>query len=372
MPLDKILLAPEFYFEQFYLNKVKLYKLDETHLFNLIRFFGSRQYNLFHLYMRRGSGASLYFMKQMERAHEGFIYIDLRKLNNIIEINHNNSNELSEQIKKFIFYSLFNIEPIFFVSKESFKIIEKYCSFILGKINVACISINGIKELSQNLLNAYIELYKTFIRQSLEIETNERFKMLIIILDHYNFEINYDFINDILSNNDDYLKFLIKHSLTSEDEKNEFFQKIKDSSFEHGCKYGCIKGIEMIKNKTIIAYYEQMYPFALGNFNDEDLPVLSLYKEELLANFDLINPIYIYKFLNYMKDKDQKNKSTETFSKFLKIISTEIELDFRNFFCNHLEDEYFYLSEYYSINLEKHEEIDKKNLEWVIQNLPLD
>ena len=370
--LEKILLAPEFFFDQLYSKEVKLYRLDDIHLFNLIGFFGSREYNLFHLYMRRGSGTSLYFMKQMERAHEGFIYIDLRKLNNILEVNHNNVNELSDQIKKFIFYSLFNIEPIFLVNKDSFKIIEKYCYFILGKIHDVCISINGIKELSKNLLNAYIELYKTFIRQSLEIETNERYKMLIIILDHYNYEINYDYINDILKNSDDYLKFIVKHSLISEFEKNEFLQNIKDKSFIQGCEYGCVKGIEIIKNKTIIAYYEQMYPFAINNFEDEDLPALTLYKDELLANFDLINPIYIYKFLNYMKDKDQKNKSTEIFSKFLKIISTEIELNIRNYFCNSLEDEYFFLSKYYSINFEKNEEIDKKNLERVLKNLPLD
>lgn len=372
VPLDKILLAPEFYFDQIYLNKVKLYRLDDSHFFNLFMFFNSLQYNLFHLYMRKWSGSSLYFMKQMERKHEGYIYIDLRKLTNIIEENYKNPNELNEQIKKFIFYSLFNIEPIFSVSEKSFKIIEKYYYYILSETIMKLLN-NGIKVIAKSILDAYIKLYKTFILKRLESEEKEKYKMLIIILDHYNYEIDYDYINDILKNNDEYLKFIIKHSLTKENEIYEFFQNIKDSSFNQNCEYkGCVKGIEIIKNKTVIAYYEHLYPFDSRNFNDNDLPALKLYKEELLEKFGLINPIYLYKFLDYIKDKDQENKKESTFLKFLKIISTEIELEIRNFYNNSLEDEYFFLSKYYSINLEKKELIDKKKLNHLVKNIPLD
>ena len=370
--LDKILLAPEFYFDELYFSKVKLYRLNDSHLFNLIKFFCSLDYNLFHLYMRKCSGTTLYFMKQMERKHEGYIYIDLRKLTNLIGINRKNPNKLNEQIKKFIFYSLFNIEPIFRVSEETFKTIEKYSYYILGKIIMYIPNI-GIKELAKIILDAYIELYKTFIKKRLELESKERFKMLIIILDHYNYEINNDYINDILKNNEDYLKFIIKHSLTKENEKSEFLLSIKDSSFIQNCDYqGCVKGIEIIKNKTIIAYYEHLYPFDERNFDDNDLPILKLYKDELLENFGLDNPIYLYKFLNYMKDKNIENKNEETFLKFLKIISTEIELDIRNFYDNSLEEEYSNLSRYYSINFDKKELIDKNKLDRVIKNIPLD
>ena len=370
VPLDIILLAPEFYFDQLYLNKVKLYRLDESQFFNLFTFFYCLEYNLFHLYMRKWSGSSLYFMKQMERRHEGYIYIDLRKLTNIIEENYKNPNELNEQIKKFIFYSLFNIEPIFSVSEKSFKTIEKYCYTILSEINMK-LSNNGIKIIAKSILDAYIKLYKTFILKRLESEEIEKYKMLIIILDHYNYEIDYDYINDILKNNAEYLKFIIKHSLTKENEINEFFQNIKDSSFKQNCEYqGC--GIEIIKNKTVIAYYEHLYPFDSRNFDDNDLPALKLYKEELVEKFGLINPIYLYKFLDYIKDKDQENKEESTFLKFLKIISTEIELEIRNFYNNSLEDEYFFLSKYYSINFEKKELIDKKKLDHLVKNIPLD
>ena len=234
------------------------------------------------------------------------------------------------------------------------------------------LSNNGIKLIAKSILDAYIKLYKQFILQRLKSEKKEKFKMLIIILDHYNYEIDYDYINDILKNNDN-LKFIIKHSLTKENEINEFFQNIKDSSFNQNSEIkGCVKGIEIIKNKTVIAYYEHLYPFDSRNFNDNDLPALKLYKDELLDKFGLINPIYLYKFLDYMKDKDQENKKETTFLKFLKIISTEIELEIRNFYNNSLEDEYFFLSKYYSINFEKKELIDKKKLDRLVKNLPLD
>ena len=76
--------------------------------------------------------------------------------------------------------------------------------------------------------------------------------------------------------------------------------------------------------------------------------------------------------MDYMKDKDQENKIQLIFSKFIRITSTEIELDIRKFFDNSLETEYFFISKYFSINFTSMEEEDKNKLELVKKKLPLD
>ena len=370
--MDKILLAPDFYLGLSHNNYPKFYHGDDGHAPYLRRFFLPQDYKLFHLYMRRWSGTTLYLMKQMERVHEGFIYLDLKKLNNIIVMNQNNSIELLKQIKKYLFYSLFNIQQIYPEKEESFEIIEKYYYYILHKIGTN-ISINRIKDFVKALLNACIDIYKNFIHPLLLREEDEKFKQFIIIIDHYNYEITYNYINEILKYNNDFLKFIIKHSLSGRKEINEFFQNIDDNSYLRNLEFNSLtKGIEVIKSKTIIAYYEQMYPLDKKNFEDKDLKILKLYENELLNNFGLINQIYFFKFMDYMRDKEQENKNQKIFSKFIKIISNEIELNIRKFYDNSLEDEYFFISKYFSINFSKKEKEDKHKIDLVKVNLPLD
>ena len=369
---DKIFLAPDFYLGLTHTNYPKFYHGNDGHLPHLTMFFVPQKYKIFHLYMRRHSGSTMYLMKQMERVHEGFIYIDLRKLNNILVMNQKNSTELFKEIKKFIFFSLFNIQPIFEANEESFGIIEKYFYHILSKINVQ-LSINSIKDFAETLLDSYIDVYKKFIHPSLLLEEKKEYKQFIIIIDHYNYEINYDYINEILKNNNDFLKFIIKHSFSGKKQINEFFQNIEDNSYIKDLEYRELaNGIEVMKSKTIIAYYEQMYPLNKKNFEDQDLKILQLYKNELLDNFGLINQIYFFKFMDYMKDKDQENKNQNIFSKFIRITSNEIELDIRKFFDNSLETEYFFISNYFSINFTQMNEENKNKLELVKKNLPLD
>ena len=370
--LDKILLAPDFYLGLTHNNYPKFYHGNDANMPYLRQFFFPQNYKLFHLYMRRWSGTTLYLMKQMERVHEGFIYLDLKKLNNIIEMNQKNLTELFKQIKKYLFYSLFNIQQIFPEKKESFGIIEKYYYYILHKIGTN-ISINRINDFVIALLNSYIDIYKRFIHPSLLLEKEEKFKQFIIIIDHYNYEITYDYINKILKDNNDFLKFIIKHSLSGRKEINEFFQNIDDNSYLRNLEFNTlIKGIEVIKGKTIIGYYEQMYPLNSQNFEDKDLKILKLYENELLNNFGLINQIYFFKFMDYMKDKEQDKKNQKIFSKFIKIISNDIELNIRKYYDNSLEDEYFFISKYFSINFSKKDQEDKHKIALVKTNLPLD
>lgn len=374
MLLNKLLLGPKFFFDLPDINCPKFYRPDDSLFPHLNGFFVCRDYNLFHIYMRKGSGTTLYLMKQMERTHECFIYIDLRKLNEILFIKIKNRKEFKEQLKKFIFYSIFNIQTIYSDSnlKEAFQNIEDYYYYILSIIGMN-ISVKNSNEFIKILLDSYIELYKKFIHQRLLDEKIERYKMLIIIIDHYNQEIEINYIKDLLKKNDDSLKFLIKHSLNNKNEINNFFQYIDDKSFKQGGDFiSFLKGIEVDKNKEVIGYYEEMYPLDKTNFDDNNLKIFKLYENEILENFSLSEPIYFYKFLDYMKSKNQNNKDLTIFEKFLKISSKEIELNIRKFYNNNLENEYFFISKYFSINFSNQNKEDKDNINLIKNNIPLD
>ena len=374
MSLNLLLIGPKFFFNIPEKNCPKFYKSSDDHLINLYSFLSSGGNLLFHLYMRKKAGTTLYLMKQMERKHEVFIYFDLRKLNEIIFISKKNANEFNSQFKKFIFYSLFDIESIYFNTDEVFERIKTYFYFIMTKIQLK-LPIDNANKFIQTLFESYILLYKEYLSAKLLLEKENRFKMLIFIIDHYNYEIESDYINKILKeNNNGTLQFLIEHTLNNKKTISEFFHILEDNTFQkmnEGLS-NFTKGVELKKNQTIIGYYEEMYSFDERNFDDKDLKILKLYKEELLDNFGLNNPSYFFRFIDYMKDKKQDSKDSAIFKKFLKIISTEIELDIRLFYDNSLENENFYMSKYYDMYLKKFPESDKKQIENIKKNIPLD
>ena len=86
--------------------------------------------------------------------------------------------------------------------------------------------------------------------------------MLIFIIDHYNYEIESDYINKILKeNNNGTLQFLIEHTLNNKKTISEFFHILEDNTFQkmnEGLS-NFTKGVELKKNQTIIGYYEEMY-----------------------------------------------------------------------------------------------------------------
>ena len=372
MPLDKVLTGPKFFFDLPEKNCPKFYR-DEEKFPNLFMFLCcGGGYNLFHLYMRKKSGSTLYLMKQMERKHEGFVYFDLRKLNDIF-LAKTNLTEFNKQLKNFIFYSLFNLQSIYNDAKEGFQKIEKCYYYIISKIHLN-LTVENAKNFFKILLNSYINLYKEYVHELLLIEKKPEYKMLIFILDHYNNEIEYDFIKEKLENNNDgTLLFLIKHSLNNKKEIDELFQNIDDTNYKpyDFDFFKFTKGIELIHNKTIVGFYEEMYTFNINNFESEGPELLKLYKNELIENFGLINPNYFYKFIEYMKDNDTNSKNSNIFKRFLKIISTEIELDIRQFYNNSLEDENFFMSKYYNTNFKKLDKKDKNLIEFLKKNLPL-
>ena len=369
-PLKNLLIGPNFFFDLPNKNCPQFYRSIDEPFPHLLTFLGVGGYFIFHLYMRKKCGSTLYLMKQMERKHEGFIYLDFRKLNDII-LTKENSEKFNEEFKKFIYFSLFNLESIYSDAKEGFEKIENYYYYILNKIHINLPSKND-NNFFKILLNSYIDLYKKYFHKNLLNEFDEQFKMIIIIIDHYNHEFENDFINKIIKENEDgTLQFLIKHSLNTKNEIEELFYNIDNADFKpyNTDFYKYVKGIEVIKDKIIVGFYKEMYPFDENNFDGIEL--LKLYKNELKDNFGLINPNYFYKFIEYMKDKNIKTKDLSFFTKFLKIITTEIELDIRYFYNNSLENENFFISKYYNINFQNLDKAAKKKIDFIKKNLPL-
>lgn len=372
MILNELLLAPKFFFNLPEKNCPKFYRPINEHHSYLLSFFYCDDINLFQLYTRKKSGASFYFMKQMSRWNEYFIYLDFRKLKKIVKYNENNKKELNAQLKKFIFYSLFNIEAIHYTIKEGFQKIENYYYSIWAKI-YNNIPVTNINTFIKALLDSYIELYNSYIHEIIfEEKEPDRPPMLIFIIDHYNYEIDYDYFSEKLNSNDRILKFLISHSLSSKNEINELFRYLDDKNYKFEKPDESSKGIAVSKNKTMVAYYREMFAFNKENFEDTELNILQLYKNELIDNFGLSNPDYIYKFIDYMKDKNQDNKNNEEFSKFLKIISYDIELDIKKFYSFSLAEEYFFVSKYYDTILERKGEIEQENFDNIKRTIPLD
>jgi hypothetical protein len=371
MILNELLLAPKFFFNLPEKNCPKFYKPINQHHRYLLEFFFSSKINFFQLYTRKKSGTSFYFMKQMSRWNEYFIYLDLRKLKTIILYNKNNSKELKSQLKKFIFYSLFNIESNHFIN-EGFKSVENYYYFIWAKIYNKILATN-INSFIKALLDSYIDLYNSYIHKIMleEIEP-DRPPMLIFIIDHYNYEIDYDYFLGNLKGDDVCLKFIISHSLSSRSEINELFKYLDDKNYIFEIPAEATKGIAVSKNKTMAGYYREMYAFNIENFKDTKLKLLTIYKDELIDNFGLSNPDYIYRFIDYMKDKNQNKKNEEDFSKFLKIISYEIELDIKNFYNFSLADEYFSVSKYFHNILNREGELEQQQFDDIKKNIPLD
>lgn len=374
MTLDKLLVGHKFFFDLPNENCPKFYKGNDEHLPILISFFSSTNYNLFHLYMRKNSGTTLYLMKQMERKNEGFIYFDLRKLKEII-FNSKDINKFKNELKKFIFYSLFNVKSSYSDINIGFSQIEKYYYFIISKIELNQIKFNS-NNFINNLFNVYITLFENEILEYLKLEEKNEYKNLTFIIDHYNYEISCDIFDKILNGKEkkiENLKFLITHSFNSRKEIDEFFAYLDDNKYIQNDRFtNLIKGIVVIRKSTIIGYYEEMYSFGKENFDDKNLEVLKMYKDELLDNFNLITPNYFYKFIDYMKDKEKNEKNEKTFASFLKNMSHEIELAIRNFYDDKLEDEYFFLSKYYNQYIKKNNKsTDIQQINLIKKNIPL-
>ena len=367
--IERLIIGPKFFFNLSGKKVPKFYGMINRNQLGLTLFFQLNEFQIFHLFTRKGCGTSLYFMKQMHRQKEYYIYYDLRKLKKIMEMN---DNELRQKyMKNFILYSLFHIHGYYINIEFGFKRIEEYFDYIWNKIFDDYINRENCRFIIC-LLNAYISVINEYILSYLNKETEPEYETIVIILDHFQYDFDITLINDITKKNPK-IRFVIKYTLNNIKAIENFFNFIDNDNFKLGENYPG-RGIEILneKNRIMIGYYWEMINLSEKIFEDKDLNILNLYKEELIANFGLNNQIYYYKFLDYI-DKQAKDKDISIFNRFIKIITNEIELDFNLFYNNDLAEQIYFISKYYNEFLLEEKPHNNKNLiESIKKNIPLD
>ena len=365
--LTKLFLGSDFFLNIHCTNYPKLYEADDSDLYGLYSFFHHNSNNIYQLFTRKQSGTTLYIMKQMSRNNDCFIYFDIRKLKHIIFLKNKNQSKYHEILKEYIYYSLFNIQAPLYSLAQRFKDIEKYYDHIFSNIYDGIYSKNE-NDIIKVLFDAYIGLYKKYIYSILLTETRADSTQLLIIIDHYNYEIDYNYIyNTMNDKQNERLKILIQHSLNSKKKTEEFIEYLKYEKID--IISNSINGIAFKKNKTIFGYYNELYDFHIINFIQ--IKILRLYKKELIINFGNNNPYYFFRFIEYMEDKDTNKKDNKDFRNFINIVSNKIELDIQDYYDNDISQEYFFISKYFDIFIDKKEAFDSNKLDY-IKNLPLD
>lgn len=366
--LKRLCIGEKFLFNLPENNCPKFYGMCNNNQLGLCLFFVIKKFKIFHLFTRKECGASLYLMKQMHRQKCYYIYYDLRKLGEIMKMNQIGLK--LDYIKKFIIYSLFYIHGYYGKIEIGFNEINKYFLYIWNKVFQDFIN-NDTNKFINKLLNSYADLINDYILAFLNRETEDEFKTIIIILDHYNYEIDIDSIYNIRKINPQ-IRFIIKYSIHNKKEIEKFFNFIDNNKFIKS-EYNTHCGIEVQSGEIMAGYYWEMIALSKEIFNDKDLNIFTLYKEELIYNFGFNNQSYYFKFLKYMSKENQNEKDLNIFRKFIKIISNEIEINFMTFYNNNLSDEIFFLSKYSNefLNEEKpHKNINLIDL--IKKNIPLD
>jgi len=182
-------------------------------------FFRLDEFQIFHLFTRKGCGTSLYFMKQMHRQKEYYIYCDIRKLKKIMEMN--NSQLKQQSLKNYILYSLFYIHGYCINIDFGFKRIEEYSDYIWNKINEDFINSEN-SQFIICLLNAYISFINKYIISYLNKEKDSEYQTIVIILDHFQYDFDIDLIYNITNKNQK-IRFIIKYPLDNKKDIEYFF-----------------------------------------------------------------------------------------------------------------------------------------------------
>ena len=406
MAIKTFVICPKFFLELPETNLPKLYDWIRNIHNGVNVFFKSLDYRVFHLFARKKCGTTFYLMKQMSRNPEYKIYIDLRKLKEILNLKQNKKREL----QKFIFYSLFYIHN--FYGNDiliGYSKIKNYYNQIWMRVIQALANKN--ENIINSLLDAYVYIYKTYFIKIFNIEELPMSKSMSIIIDHYegNFELSK--INQMIKCNEQ-IKILIIHSTFNKKNIENLFNYIDNDEYKL-LNFYSKEGIELVKNDILIGYYNEMIDFGKKNF--EELELLKIYKDILIENFGLNNPNYYIKFLQFCLDNNvkiekqdlninqsneknvksinnnivtqnqindnsptkkdsnnQNNYESSIIKQFIKIITKEIEYNINKFYEYDLSDENYYLSKYYNEFETPFNEHDQNTIYNIKKNIPLD
>ena len=301
----------------------------------------------------------------MSRNPEYKIYLDLRKLNEILNSNKNKK----ERLKKFIFYSLFYIHHFYGNDIEiGYKRVKNYFKEIWKRV-ISTISSKDNKDFIIALLDSYVYINKNYFISLFDLEKNERSKSMSLIIDHYEDNFDLSKIYQIVKNNEK-IKILVKHSINNKKNIEKLFNYIDNNNYERQVFFST-EGIEVAKDNILIGYYNEMIEFGEENFEDKELEILKLYKEELISNFGLNNTNYYIRFLDFTKNTNsQLGKDPKIFKNYINIISKEIEYNISQFYNYDLSDENYFFSKYYKEFLSNEQK--EKNIDNIKKNIPLD
>lgn len=368
MSFETFFIGVKFYLDLSNSQLPKLYKWKRNIHNGVNAFFSTTYFKIFHLFSRKYCGTTYYLMKQMSRNPEYKIYIDLKKLKEILH-----SKNKKENLEKFVFYSLFYIHNFYGNKIEnSYSRVKKYFREICKRV-LPTISSNNDNDFLNALLDAYVFIYKNYILKFLELEKYESNKSIAFILDHY--ENNFDIISKIsqISSSNEKIKILVKYSLNNNANIEKLFYYIDNNDYKVQ-DFFSLEGIELAKDKILIGYYNEMIEFGKDNFDDKELEILKIYKDELIDNFGLNNPYYYIKFLDYSKNNNtQSIKDPLIIKKFIQVISNEIENNISKFYNYNLSDEYYFLYKYYRDFLSFPREYKNKEIiNNIKRNIPLD
>ena len=234
--LDRICFDTHFFLNLTEANLPKFYGVSDSMRAGLSLFFDYNDFQIFHLFKRKECGGTIFIMKMMHRKKEYFIYLDMRKLKQIlskktIKIN-NNTTVL---LKTFIYYSLFYIHGFYNTLEDGYKRVEKYYTYIWNKIYKAY-WLQSKQSFIKTLLNAYVSLFKEYILKYLNVEEEIQYQSLLIVMDHFSSEFDINYIYNIVKDNPK-LKFLIVNSLHNKKEIDYFFSFIDNNSFIYNEDY---------------------------------------------------------------------------------------------------------------------------------------
>jgi len=315
------------YFFNINLEKYPSFFGIETRIFHLYLnlLFVSVEKSFLHLFYRPKSGTTMQIFKVINNIVENIIYIDLRKLSEIL----NNFNV--KEMKKFIIYSLFwflkcnNKEELV----KNYNSLEKYSEEIFLSI---------IKK--KNNINIF-DCVKSFV-DFLKPKEGK----FVLILDHFNNKkIEVYEIYKIISKN---IKIIIVQPLETVLDIEDFFRYIENYNRYYKKN---TKGVEFYKNDKYMAYYYETYP--LKEYIFEEFEILSLYKSEILENFNYHTHIYFLEFLEFMKQKEKKEKKMELFVSFIGELKRKIKKNIRKFYNNNMNNEIYFIWKFYNYYINK-------------------
>ena len=218
MSIENFFIAPQFFYDLPLTHSPKLYKWTRNIHNGVNLFFGTSRFKIFHLFARKQCGTTFYLMKQMSRDPEYKIYLDLRKLNEIL----NSKKNKKERLKKFIFYSLFYIHHFYENDIEiGYKRVKMYFNEIWRRL-ISIISSKNNNDFIIALLDSYVYINTNYFISLFDLEKYERSKSMSLIIDHYEDNFDLSKINQIVKNNEK-IKILVKHSINNKKNIEKLF-----------------------------------------------------------------------------------------------------------------------------------------------------